>query len=198
MPLRSLIGWATAILILMVVAGFIHVVYGSTITVCAKDGWALQDTFVDLDDYAGKPILAMLDKAKVLRAMFACGTLKRPTFSSEADAEAGVSHGTATPALASQDAALSAYRAKMTKIVLSTYASVTFPMWKMAHPGKACPDSISELTEYRAGAPMDDLWGRTVKMLCGADLPAEATGIAFLSLGEDGIEGTRDDVKSWE
>lgn len=66
--------------ILVIVAGFVHVVHGGDVglTVCAKDGWSLSDTFVDLDDYIGKPIISQLDKAKVLRAMFACGTLKRP------------------------------------------------------------------------------------------------------------------------
>src|SRR4051812_14989814 len=65
---------------LVVVIGFVHIVHGGSagMTVCAKDGWALEDTFVDLDDYIGKPLLANIDKAKVLRAMFACGTLERP------------------------------------------------------------------------------------------------------------------------
>ncbi|NVB79957.1 MAG: hypothetical protein HOV81_16295 [Kofleriaceae bacterium] len=68
--------------VLIVVAGFTHVVYGGGVgvTVCQKDGWSLGDTFVDLDDYIGKPLISQLDKAKVLRAMFACGTLKRPEF----------------------------------------------------------------------------------------------------------------------
>lgn len=66
--------------VLLIVAGFTHVVYGGSVglTVCAKDGWSLSDTFVDLDDFIGKPLLSQLDRAKVLRAMFACGTLARP------------------------------------------------------------------------------------------------------------------------
>lgn len=68
--------------LLVVVAGFTHIVYGGggSIGVCAKDGWALENTFVDLDDFIGKPLLANIDKAKVLRAMFACEKLVRPAF----------------------------------------------------------------------------------------------------------------------
>lgn len=67
---------------LVVVAGFLHVVHGGNVglTVCVKDGWALENTFVDLDDYIGKPLISQIDKAKVLRAMFACGTLERPAW----------------------------------------------------------------------------------------------------------------------
>ena len=75
----------TLIAILVGVMGFTHVVHGGGVglKICAKDGWALGDTFVDLDDYIGKPLLANIDKAKVLRAMFACEALARP------DPEAG-------------------------------------------------------------------------------------------------------------
>lgn len=74
------IGTLVSIAVLIVVAGFTHVVHGGSVglTVCEKDGWSLSDTFVDLDDFIGKPLISQLDKAKVLRAMFACGVLKRP------------------------------------------------------------------------------------------------------------------------
>lgn len=181
---------------MIIVAGFVHIVYGDTINVCAKDGWALQDTFVDLDDYTGKPLLTMIDKAKVLRAMFACGTLKRPEFLSEQQPNRGT-ESLPSPITASISA-LAAYKANMTKLTMSTYVSAAFPMWKYAHRGRACPGDISELKEYLAGTELNDLWGRPVKMLCGASLPAGVTGIAFLSRGEDGEEGTADDIKSWE
>lgn len=184
-PLRSVIGLAAVILVPIAVAGFIHVVYGNTITVCAKDGWTLQDTFVDLDDYAGKPLLAMIDKAKVLRAMFACGTLKRPALFDEAKSNRRTD-------------STSSYKTNMTKFKLSTYVNVAFTMWKYAHPRKICPGDISELKEYLAGTELNDPWGRPVEMLCGTNLPAGVTGIAFLSRGEDGEEGTADDIKSWE
>lgn len=194
MRLRSVITWAAAIAFVVTVAGFIHIVYGDTIGVCAKDGWALQDTFVDLDDYTGKPLLTMIDKAKVLRAMFRCGKLTRSASLDEERSPRGAERAS-TDQSAALVAALSDYNVKMTRIKMSTYVGVAFPMWRRAHHGKRCPDDIAELTEY--GAELHDLWGRQVKMLCGANLPAGATGIAFLSFGEDGVEGTADDVKSW-
>lgn len=194
MPLRSVIAWTAALALVVTVAGFIHVVYGDTFSVCAKDGWTLQDTFVDIDDYTGKPLLAMLDKAKVLRAMFRCGTLKRPAPLDEGR-RGGTERMSPGQGVAST-AALSEYNVKMTRIKMSAYVTVAFPMWRRAHQGKPCPDDITELEKY--GAELHDLWGRQVKMLCGANLPAGATGIAFLSFGEDGQEGTPDDVKSWE
>jgi hypothetical protein len=35
-------------------------------------------------------------------------------------------------------------------------------------------------------------------MYCGQNLPAGAKGIAVSSAGEDGKDGTPDDIKSWE
>jgi len=37
-----------------------------------------------------------------------------------------------------------------------------------------------------------------MKMMCGQTLPPGAKGLAVMSLGEDGKEGTEDDLKSWE
>jgi hypothetical protein len=48
------------------------------------------------------------------------------------------------------------------------------------------------------GNDSNDSWGRPIKMLCGANLPPGAKGIAVISAGEDGKDGTEDDLKSWE
>jgi hypothetical protein len=66
--------------ILVVVGGFFHVVHGGNVgcTVIAKDGWALEDTFVDVDDYTDKPLIALLPKAKVVRALVRAGILRLP------------------------------------------------------------------------------------------------------------------------
>jgi hypothetical protein len=66
--------------ILVALLGEAHIVHGGGVglTVCQKDGWSLSDTVVDLDDYIGKPLLANIEKAKVIRAMFQCGTLEPP------------------------------------------------------------------------------------------------------------------------
>jgi hypothetical protein len=76
------IGTVVLLALLVLVSGNCHVVYGGGVgvTVCEKDGWYLSDTFVDLDDFIGKPLLANIDKARILRAMFHCEVLKRPEF----------------------------------------------------------------------------------------------------------------------
>lgn len=66
---------------LVIVMGFVHITYGGggSIGVCQKESWGLGDTFVDLDDYIDKSILENIHKANVLRAMFACEKLQRPS-----------------------------------------------------------------------------------------------------------------------
>lgn len=89
-------------------------------------------------------------------------------------------------------------RIDTTKIKLKKYAYEAYPSWAAAHPDKQCPDKIADLNEYMNGNDSNDSWGRPIKMLCGANLPAGAKGVALLSAGEDGKEGTDDDLKSWE
>jgi general secretion pathway protein G len=89
-------------------------------------------------------------------------------------------------------------RIDTTKIKLKKYAFEAYPSWAAAHPDKQCPGNISELNEYMNGNDSNDSWGRPIKMLCGANVPAGARGIALVSAGEDGKEGTEDDLKSWE
>jgi hypothetical protein len=88
-------------------------------------------------------------------------------------------------------------RAK-TKVKLVLYAFEAYPPWSAAHPDKACPETLAELNEYINSSDTNDAWGRPLKMLCGAALPAGAQGIGVLSVGKDGKEGTDDDIKSWE
>jgi hypothetical protein len=76
-------GTIVSVVLLVLLAGNCHVVYGggsSGVNVCEKDGWYLSETFVDLDDYIGKPLIQNLDKARILRALFACELLERPQF----------------------------------------------------------------------------------------------------------------------
>jgi hypothetical protein len=70
----------------------------------------------------------------------------------------------------------------------------SYPMWASKTPDKACPASIGDLE----GGAAKDPWGNPYKMLCGPNAPAGAHGFAVLSFGPDGIEGTPDDIKSWE
>jgi len=93
-------------------------------------------------------------------------------------------------------------KVKTTKMKLALYANVAFPQWSSSHNDKACPDSLTDLNEYMNGNDKNDAidsWGRPLKMLCGPSLPQNVKGgIGVVSLGEDGKEGTEDDLKSWE
>ncbi len=81
---RQWAGLCVLIVILFAGAGFFHLVYGSTgLHLCAKDGWAIEDTLVDADDYIGKLLVSKLDKAKVVRALVTCGVVKPPAVDPE-------------------------------------------------------------------------------------------------------------------
>ena len=77
------------------------------------------------------------------------------------------------------------------------YAYEAYPSWSAAHPDKGCPDKLEDLNEYMNNKDIKDPWGNNYKMMCGQSLPAGAKGLAVMSNGEDGKEGTADDVKSW-
>ena len=85
-----------------------------------------------------------------------------------------------------------------TKIKLKKYAYEAYPSWSAAHPDKGCPDKLADLNEYMNNDDSNDAWGHPLKMLCGQSLPAGAKGVAVVSAGEDGKDGTSDDLKSWE
>jgi hypothetical protein len=85
-----------------------------------------------------------------------------------------------------------------TKIKLKKYAFEAYPSWSASHPDKACPDKLSDLNEYMNNEDSNDSWGKPIRMLCGQNMPPGAKGIALVSVGEDGKEGTPDDLKSWE
>ncbi len=84
------------------------------------------------------------------------------------------------------------------KATVKKYAFEAYPSWSAAHPDKACPEKLEDLNEYMNNKDAKDPWGGTYKMLCGPNLPAGAKGLAVESPGEDGKDGTADDIKSWE
>lgn len=94
--------------------------------------------------------------------------------------------------------ALKDSRVKTTKMKLHQYTDEAFPQWSANHPDKGCPDKLEDLNEYVNDKNPTDAWGHPLKMMCGASLPAGAKGLAVLSSGEDGKEGTEDDIKSWD
>jgi len=84
------------------------------------------------------------------------------------------------------------------QLTVKKYAFEAFGEWSQAHPDKACPDKLEDLTQYMDSKDVKDPWGNPYKMFCGQNLPAGAKGgLAVMSAGEDGKEGTEDDVKSW-
>jgi len=83
-------------------------------------------------------------------------------------------------------------------LTVKKYAYEAFGEWSQAHPDKACPDKLEDLSQYMDSKDVKDPWGNPYKMFCGQNLPAGAKGgLAVMSAGEDGKEGTEDDVKSW-
>ena len=83
------------------------------------------------------------------------------------------------------------------KLTVQKYANEAYPQWDRSHPGKGCPENLAALSEYMNSKSTNDPWGHEYKFFCGANLPAGAKGVAVMSFGEDGKEGTGDDVKSW-
>jgi hypothetical protein len=83
---------------------------------------------------------------------------------------------------------------RLAKHQVDRMAFESYGEWAQTHPDKACPATIDEL-----GGDTMDPWGHPYKMFCGSTMPPGVHGgIGILSVGEDGKEGTDDDVKSWE
>lgn len=85
-----------------------------------------------------------------------------------------------------------------TKITVRKLAFEAYPAWAADHADKQCPNTLGEMHEYTNDGPTADSWGKPLVMRCGANLPAGAKGFAVWSLGPDGVDGTADDIKSWE
>lgn len=83
------------------------------------------------------------------------------------------------------------------KLAVQKLANEAFPQWATRNPGKACPEQLEELSELMNKKDAKDPWGSHYKIYCPPNLPAGANGIAIMSPGEDGKEGTDDDIKSW-
>jgi prepilin-type N-terminal cleavage/methylation domain-containing protein len=84
------------------------------------------------------------------------------------------------------------------RIAAHKLADEAYPAWAATNPGKHCPDTLADLAELGNQKTTTDPWGNPYKMLCGASLPPGLRGLAVSSPGEDGKDGTADDIKSWE
>lgn len=83
-------------------------------------------------------------------------------------------------------------------LAVKKYAYEAYGEWSQAHPDKACPDKIEDLDQYMDTKHTTDPWGHPYRMFCGQNLPAGAKGgLAVMSVGPDGQDGTSDDIKSW-
>ena len=81
-PPRSNSGWVGLVVligILVVVAGFLHLVKTEDgLKVCGKESWGLSSTFLDAEDFMGRPVITLLDRASTVRALVTCGVLQLP------------------------------------------------------------------------------------------------------------------------
>jgi len=87
---------------------------------------------------------------------------------------------------------------KIATMITKKYADEAYPAWAAAHPNKPCPDKLEDLDAFMNHQDTTDPWGHGYQMYCGSTLPPHASGLAVSSAGEDGKEGTADDIKSWD
>ena len=87
---------------------------------------------------------------------------------------------------------------RIAEMTIKKYVYQAYPAWATAHPGIPCPDKLEDLDPFIDRKDTKDPWGGHYKLTCGATLPPDAKGLGVSSLGEDGKEGTSDDVKSWD
>ena len=83
------------------------------------------------------------------------------------------------------------------KLTVQKFVNEAYPMWSR-NASDPCPKGLEDLSPYMDKKDTKDPWGNPYKMFCGQNLPAGAKGIAVSSAGEDGKDGTPDDIKSWE
>jgi hypothetical protein len=84
------------------------------------------------------------------------------------------------------------------RATVKKYADEAYPSWSADHPGQMCPRRLEQLNEYMNNKDTKDPWGNTYRMFCGVDMALGVKPFAVTSAGEDGVEGTADDIKSWE
>ncbi|MEZ4368306.1 MAG: prepilin-type N-terminal cleavage/methylation domain-containing protein [Kofleriaceae bacterium] len=90
------------------------------------------------------------------------------------------------------------------KMAVRKLSSEGYAYWSRKNPSKSCPESVESLGEEidmkadKEKKQLLDAWGNRYVMMCGQSLPPGARGLAILSLGPDGKQGTDDDIRSWD
>lgn len=84
---------------------------------------------------------------------------------------------------------------ELTSLLVRAYVQEAYPQWKTEHKGTTCPAKLDDLAKYfgeNPGIPVtSDPWGHALVMKCD-----DKSGLTVLSVGEDGKEGTEDDVRA--
>lgn len=86
---------------------------------------------------------------------------------------------------------------RIAQVTVGKYANEAYPQWRENNPTNKCPPNLGVLNTYMNNADGRDPWGRRYIMTCAPHLPPGLKGIAVMSVGSDGIYGSRDDVTSW-
>lgn len=81
-------------------------------------------------------------------------------------------------------------KADVTRMKVQKFAHEALPQWSKHNANKPCPGSITELNDYMNGDDSNDEWGSPMKLLCSG------RSVVVVSAGEDGREGTTDDIRS--
>jgi hypothetical protein len=84
---------------------------------------------------------------------------------------------------------------ELTSLLVRAYVQEAYPQWQAEHKNTKCPANLDDLAKYfgeNPGIPVtSDPWGHALVMKCD-----EKAGLRVLSVGEDGKEGTEDDVRA--
>lgn len=78
------------------------------------------------------------------------------------------------------------------KLTVQKYAFEAYPQWARANPNAKCPAAIADLAEYMDTNSTRDPWGSEFVLECTDGK------VRVHSFGEDGKDGTGDDIRSWE
>lgn len=173
---RSTVLVVAAVILGLVVAGFVHFVHGGD----AEPGREVASQRAPSPTEqrrAARPALPQAQPAEPAQAQPAEPAPGRPRFVGVGAAEAN---------------------RKLTQIKVQKYVHEAYPAWRQAHPGQECPHRLIELNEFMDDSDANDAWGRPLKMFCGEDLGRGAKGIEVLSLGRDAEAWTEDDIKARE